>query len=135
MPTIEPARSVKHGPLDGHPRGRVRAEVRQTLAFAIDDDRLRLMNAAREMAEARAIQRAQQLSDELIIAQAAAMAITEKKVVSYFDRIRTVQAPDNACPADERMRLGSRGVRDIIGEPTVGGAAAGVHGSGAGARP
>jgi hypothetical protein len=103
--------------------------------LAIDDGRLRLMNAAREIAEAKAQQRARQLSDELIIAQAAAMAVTERKVVSYVDRIRTVQAPDNACPADERMRLGSRGVRDIIGGPTVGGAAAAVRGPGAGARP
>lgn len=103
--------------------------------IAIDDGRLRLLNAAREVAEAKAQKHAQELSDELIIAQAQAMAVTERKVVSYVDRIRTVQAPDNACPADERMRLGSHGVRDILGLPAVGGAAPAVRGPGSGAGP
>ena len=35
MTTIGPARSVKHGPLDGHPKSRVRAEMRQTLALLV----------------------------------------------------------------------------------------------------
>ena len=60
--------------------------------LAADHGRLRLANAAREAREARAQEKAQKLSDELVIAQAAAMAVTEKKVVSYVDRIRTVQA-------------------------------------------
>jgi hypothetical protein len=53
----------------------------------------------------------------LSFAQAAAMAVTEKKVISYVDRIRLVQAPDTACAADPRMRIGSHGVRDVLGVP------------------
>ena len=66
---------------------------------------------------AAAQKRADDLANELIIAQAAGFAVTEKKVITYVDRIRTVQAPDTACPADPRMRLGSHGVRDILGVP------------------
>ena len=81
---------------------------------------------------------AQALSDELVIEQAKAMAINDNKAVRYVDRIKYVQAPDTACPADERMRLGSRGVSDLIrrsGSPAVGGAPAAVSGPGTGARP
>lgn len=60
--------------------------------------------------------RADALSNELIIAQAQAMAVTEKKVVEYVDRIKTVQVASE-CPPDERDRLGSRGVRSILGDP------------------
>jgi hypothetical protein len=72
------------------------------------------------------------------IEQAKAMAINDNKAVTYVDRIKYVQAPDTACPADERMRLGSRGVSDLIrgsGSPAVGGAPVAVPGPGAGARP
>jgi hypothetical protein len=103
--------------------------------LAIDDGRLRLKIAAYETAEAKAIKRAGELSDELIIAQAQAMAVTEKKVVSYVDRIRTVQAPDTACADDPRMRLGNHGVRDILGRETVSGPAPAVQGPRAGAGP
>lgn len=103
--------------------------------LAIDDGRLRLRIAAYESAEARAIKHAAQLSDELVIAQAQAMAVTEKKVVSYVDRIRTVQAPDTACAADPRMRIGSHGVRDLLGRETGGGAPAAVQGPRAGGGP
>lgn len=78
------------------------------------------------------------LSDELIIAQASAMAVTEKKVISYVDRIHLVQGPDTACPADERMRLGSRGVSDLIrggGPPAVGKPPAALPGPRARAGP
>lgn len=103
--------------------------------LAIDDGRLRLKIAAYQSAEARAIKHAGELSDELIIAQAQAMAVTEKKVVSYVDRIRTVQAPDTACAADPRMRLGTYGVRDILGHPAVSGSPAAVQGPGTSAGP
>ena len=92
----------------------------------------------RERAVAEAQIKADRLANELIVAQAAAMAVTERKVVTYVDRIRTVQAPDTACPADPRMRLGNVGVRDIIrgGEADPPGRApAAVPGPGAGARP
>lgn len=80
--------------------------------------------------------RADALANELVIAQAAAMAVTERKVVEYVDRIRTVKVPDTACAADPRMRLGNHGVRDILrGTDTERGAPAAVQGPGAGARP
>jgi hypothetical protein len=98
--------------------------------------------AADELAQQKAVQKAkdeaQALSDELVIEQAKAMAINDKKAVTYVDRIKYVQVPDTACPADERMRLGSRGVSDLIrssGSPAVGGAPVAVPGPGAGARP
>jgi hypothetical protein len=98
--------------------------------------------AADELAQQKAVQKAkdeaQALSDELVIEQAKAMAINDNKAVRYVDRIKYVQAPDTACPADERMRLGSRGVSDLIrggGSPAVGGAPAAVSGPATGARP
>lgn len=86
----------------------------QSLRLAWAQNEVITDRAAQAKAVADAREKAAKLSDELIIAQAAAMAVTEKKVVEYVDRIRTVQAPDTACAADERMRLGSAGVRDII---------------------
>jgi hypothetical protein len=59
--------------------------------------------------------RADALSNELVIEQAKAMAVTEKKVVEYVTQIKTVQVAQE-CPADERDRLGSRGVRSILGD-------------------
>ena len=98
--------------------------------------------AADKLAQQKTVQKAkdeaQVLSDELVIEQAKAMAINDNKAVTYVDRIKYVQAPDTACHTDERMRLGSRGVSDLIrgsGSPTVGGAPAAVPGPGAGARP
>ena len=98
--------------------------------------------AADELAQRQAVQQAkdeaQALSDELLIEQAKAMAINGNKAVTYVDRIKYVQVADTACPADERMRLGSRGVSDLIrgsGSPAVGSAPVAVPGSRAGARP
>ena len=92
----------------------------------------------RQQAVQKAKDEAQALSEELVIEQAKAMAINDNKAVRYVDRIKYVQAPDTACPADERMRLGSRGVSDLIrgsGSSAVGGAPAAVSGSGTRARP
>ncbi len=103
------------------------------LSLKIAGTELKIVNARLE-----AQQKAAALSDELIIEQAKAMAVTEKKVVSYVDRIRTVQANDGACPADERMRIGNHGVRDIVrgdGPPAVGGAPVAVPGPRPGAQP
>ena len=74
---------------------------------------------------AKANEQAKKLSDELIEAQAAALSATNTKAVTYVDRIRYVKTPDNSCPADERMRIGSVGVRDIVGGrvPKAGGGA------------
>jgi hypothetical protein len=98
--------------------------------------------AADKLAQQKTVQKAkdeaQALSDELVIEQAKTMAINDNKAVMYVDRIKYVQAPDTACHADERMRLGSRGVSDLIrgsGSPAVGGAPAAMPGPGAGARP
>jgi hypothetical protein len=110
----------------------------QTVRLSWAHEEIATEAAAREKAIREAQARADALSDELIIAQAQAMAVTEKKVVTYVDRIRTVQAPDTACAADERSRLGSRGVRDIVrggGPQAVGGSPAAVQGPGASARP
>lgn len=81
--------------------------------------------AAQETAIATAQKKADSLADELIIAQAQAMAVTEKKVVTYVDRIQS--SPDDAA----RNIAGSLGVRDIIhpgGAPSPGKPAAGLHG-------
>jgi hypothetical protein len=70
------------------------------------------------------------LSDELVIQQAIAFGNTGKKAGSYVEQIRKSSDAD-------RMRVGSRGVRDLIaggggGPPAGGGAPAAVPGPGAG---
>lgn len=119
------------------------------LGFAIDDGihraelgSLELKVARDATAQAEAIQKAQDkadaLANELIIAQAAAMAVNEKTTTVYVDRIHNVQSADTACAADPRMQLGSRGVRDLIygsGEPqTTSGPPAAVPRPGAGSK-
>lgn len=70
-------------------------------------------SARRVSDELAARKKADALSDELVIEQAKKMAVTEKTVVEYVDRIRKVPVVQE-CPADDRDRLGSRGVRDIV---------------------
>jgi hypothetical protein len=60
--------------------------------------------------------RADELSAKLVDEQAKKAAVIEKKVVEYVTQIKTVQVAQE-CPADERDRLGSRGVRSILGDP------------------
>lgn len=83
--------------------------------------------------------KAESLANELIIAQAAAMAVTTKTATVYVDRIRNVTTPDTACARDPRMQLGSHGVHDLVlgmvPAAQTGGADAGVRGPRAGARP
>jgi hypothetical protein len=68
--------------------------------------------AAAEKARNAALAHAQALSDELIIAQAQAMATTEKIVTVYKDRI--VHAPTtNSCGPSVRDSM--RGVLDTLG--------------------
>jgi len=77
------------------------------------------------------------LSNDLVIQQTIALGANEKKQVSYVDRIRTVQVPQE-CLADERNYLGSRGVHDVVrpgGAPAVGRPAAAVPGPEPDARP
>ena len=69
--------------------------------------------AARERIIRETQEKADSLANELIVQQAIAMGKTQEKVTTYVDRIRYVQGPDT-CSADERMRIGSAGVRDII---------------------
>jgi hypothetical protein len=82
----------------------------------------RLADKAAAQAEVLKAQRtAQALSDELIIQQAIALGFTAKKASTLVDQIHT--APDA-----DRMRIGSRGVHDLIlgggsGPPTLGGIA------------
>ncbi len=63
---------------------------------------------ASEAAISTAQKKADKLADELVIQQAIAMGVTQQKVVTYVDRIRT--SPDDAA----RNIAGSLGVRDII---------------------
>ena len=81
---------------------------------------------AQAKALSEALAKAESLSNELIIEQAAAMGRTNQKVISYVTRIRNVPGPSVACD-DERMRIGSRGVFDIISGsgPKAGGGADG----------
>lgn len=64
--------------------------------------------SAAEGAISAAQKKADSLADELVIQQAIAMGITQKKVVTYVDRIQA--SPDDAA----RNVAGSLGVRDII---------------------
>lgn len=67
---------------------------------------------ARAIADAQ--KKADDLANELIIAQAAAMAATEKTVTVFRDRI--VNAPTtNTC--GPTVRDAARGVRSLLGEP------------------
>ncbi len=87
------------------------------LVAAIGVQTLRLSWAQNELisdklAQAEAVRKAQEradaLSNELVIQQAIAMAVTERTVIQYVDRIRN-------APSDvERNRAGSLGVRDIL---------------------
>lgn len=67
---------------------------------------------------------AERLSNELVIEQAKTLSALNDKVVRYVERIRHIPATpdDEACSRSERMRAGSRGVRDIIqGDEAIGG--------------
>lgn len=86
----------------------------QTLRLSWAENELISDKLAQADAVRKAQDRADALSTDLLIEQAKAYAVTEKKVTEYVDRIRTV-AVAAECPADERDRLGSRGVRDILG--------------------
>lgn len=67
--------------------------------------------------------RAEKLSNELVIEQAKALSKLNETAVRYVERIRHIPATpdDEACRRSERMRAGSRGVRDIIQGPPGGG--------------
>jgi hypothetical protein len=67
--------------------------------------------SAKEKAEAAVIaaqKKADALANELVIAQAIAMGVTQTKVTQYVDRIQS--SPDDAA----RNIAGSLGVRDLI---------------------
>lgn len=88
--------------------------------------------AAAEAAVISAQKKADAIGNELIIAQAQAMAVTQQKVVTYIDRIQA--SPDDIA----RNVAGSNGVRDIIGGGVTKGAAgppAGVSGPATGGGP
>lgn len=81
---------------------------------------------AAQAAVLKAERAAQALSDELIIQQAIALGSTAKKASTLVEQI-------HSAPDADRMRIGSRGVHDLIlgggGDPAaLGGAAATVHG-------
>ena len=81
--------------------------------------------AGQEKAISAAQKKADDLANELVIAQAQAMAVTTQKVVTYVDRIQA--SPDDAA----RNVAGSLGVRDIIrpgGATSAGKPAAAVPG-------
>lgn len=72
--------------------------------------------AAIEAADAKAVAEAQRkadaLSNELVIAQAAAMAVTEKTVTVYRDRIANAPSTSTCGPA---VRDAAHGVLDTFG--------------------
>lgn len=70
---------------------------------------------AAQLAEIARVQaEADEWSNRLIAKQAETSAVRTMVVTQYVDRIRNVASPDTSCASDERMRLGSRGVSDII---------------------
>jgi hypothetical protein len=82
--------------------------------------------AAAEAEVLKAQRAAQALSDELIIQQAIALGSTAKKASTLVEQI-------HSAPDADRMRIGSRGVHDLIlggggGPPAVVGAPPAVHG-------
>lgn len=68
-------------------------------------------DAAKAVAEAQT--NADRLANELVIAQAQAMAVTETTKTVYVDRIKNVPVT-SACPASPAVRAGLDGVHDII---------------------
>jgi hypothetical protein len=74
------------------------------------DGRLAI-EAADAKAVADAQKKADDLANELIIAQAQAMAVTEKTVVQYRDRIVNAPKTSSCGPA---VRDAAAGVRDIL---------------------
>lgn len=67
----------------------------------------------REHAVAEAQRKADTLANELIIAQAAAMAVTENIVTVYRDRIAQVPA-SSACAGSPAIRQSIEGARQIL---------------------
>ncbi len=95
------------------------------LALALGVQTLRLAWLQAEVAgdkvkQAEAIQKlrdkAEALSNELVIEQAKAMSVTAEKEVVYVDKVRRIpMAPgENEAARTERMRAGTSGVRDLI---------------------
>ncbi len=62
-------------------------------------------------------QKADALSDKLIVAQAAATAATEKTATTYVDRIIHDAPPPAACGPSDAARDGSRAVHDLLANP------------------
>lgn len=72
--------------------------------------------AAQAEAIRKAEEKAEALSNELVIQQAIAMSKTAEKGVVYVDRIKRIPvAPgEDEAARTERMRAGTAGVRDIL---------------------
>jgi hypothetical protein len=81
----------------------------QTLRLSWAENTLVRDKLAQADAVKKAQERAEALSTDLLIEQAKNMAVTERTVIQYVDRIH--KAPDDI----ERSRLGSVGVRDTLG--------------------
>lgn len=86
----------------------------QTLRLAWADESIATTRAAQEKAIADAQAKADSLANELIIAQASAMAVTEKTVTSYVDRIVNVPV-QTACVASPAVAAGLDGMRAVLG--------------------
>ncbi len=69
---------------------------------------------------AKAIVEAQKKADlvsaELLAEREKKQQVIETKVTEYVDKIREIKIPQE-CPADPRSKLGTDGVRDILGFP------------------
>lgn len=85
----------------------------QTLRLSWADQTIAETAAAQQKAIAEAQARADALSNELIIAQAASMAETVKTKTIYVDRIKNVPVT-TACITSPAVRAGLSGVSDII---------------------
>lgn len=80
----------------------------QGLSLKIAGTEIKIVSARLEAQE-----RAERLSNELIIEQARIIRLTNKKATSHVDQIRAVKDPGQAGDA-ERNRLGTLGVRDLL---------------------
>jgi hypothetical protein len=88
----------------------------QTLRVAWLQADIAADKAAQADAVAKMRDRAEALSNELVIQQAIAMAKTAEKETVYVDRIKRIPvAPgEDEAARSERMRTGTAGVRDIL---------------------
>lgn len=90
-----------------------------TVAFGVTyakgrSDGKALVIAEDQKAIVAAQQKATDLANKLAVAQEQALAANTQTQTIYVDRIHNVTTPDTACASDQRMRIGSAGVRQLV---------------------